>query len=51
MGGMKNGVWNTSEQELRRSIKMMKDTKATDDSRIVNGVWRARCPESEDCVE
>ena len=30
--GMKNEVWNISEQELRRAIKIMKENKATDES-------------------
>ena len=27
-GGMKNEVWNISEEELRRAINMMKENKA-----------------------
>ena len=34
-GGMKNEGWNISEQELRRTIKMMKENKATDKSGMI----------------
>ena len=34
-GGMKNGVWSINDQDLKRTIKLMEENKATDESGMI----------------